>query len=118
MCSSEQRLAVGLIPCLRPLAPASVTQFGFVRPTRTSAMKTRLFCSLVGVVLGSFTGFIFQLFSPSPLPFPLFFPVVFAAVFAAVAFVAVEQLFPVLLEVVLSFLVLGGGAFLWRHFAL
>lgn len=80
-------------------------------------MKTRLLCSLVGAVLGFGFGFVFQLFSPSPLPFPLFFSAVFASVFALVAFVAAEQLFPVLSEVVLSFLVLGGGAFLWHHFA-
>ena len=80
-------------------------------------MKTRLLCSLVGAVLGFGLGFVFHLFSPPPLPFSLFFPVVFSSVFALVAFVAAEQLFPVLAEVVLGFCALGGGAFLWHHFS-
>ena len=79
-------------------------------------MKTRLICSLTGGVLGFALGFVFHLLSPSSLPFPLFFPSVFGVVFAAVAFVAAEKLFPVLLEVVLGFCLLGGAAFVWHHF--
>jgi hypothetical protein len=80
-------------------------------------MKTRLVCSFAGSVLGFALGFIFRFFCQSALPFPLFLPVVFASVFAMVGFVAAEQLLLVLFEVVLGFLVLGGGAFLWHHFA-
>ena len=75
------------------------------RPRKTPIAKTRLLCFAVGAVFGFALGSVFQLFSPSALPFPLFFPVVFASVFAVVVSVAAEQLFPVLAEVVLGFLV-------------
>jgi hypothetical protein len=84
----------------------------------SESMRVRLLCGGVGAVLGFGTGFIFFLFTQPPRgPFPLFLPVVFAAIFAIVAFIAAEQLFPVLLEVVVGFLVMGGGAYLWHHFA-
>ena len=40
--SSEQRLAVGFFPCLRPLAPASVAELGGVRHLRHAPMKVTL----------------------------------------------------------------------------
>ena len=80
--------------------------------------RARLFCGLVGVVLGFGVGFVFFAITQSPRgPFPLFLPVVFSVVFAVVAFTAAERLFPVLLEVVIGFLIFGGGAYLCQHFA-
>jgi hypothetical protein len=82
------------------------------------SIRVRLLCAGVGALMGFAVGFLFFLFTEPPRgPFPLFLPIVFAAVFAVVAFIAAEQLFPVLLEVVIGFLVFGGGAYLWHYFA-
>lgn len=81
-------------------------------------MRARLLCGAVGALLGVGVGFVFFLITPPPRgPFPLFLPAVFATVFAIVGFVAAEKLFPILLEIVVGFLILGGGAYLWHHFA-
>jgi hypothetical protein len=72
----------------------------------------------MGAFIGFGVGFLCFLFTQPPRgPFPLFLPVAFAIVFAIVAFVAAEQLLSVLLEVVVGFLIMGGGAYLWHHFA-
>ena len=83
----------------------------------SESMRVRLLCGGVGALLGFALGFVFFLITQPPRgPFPLFLPVVFAAVFAIAAFIAAERLFPVLLEVVIGFLIFGGGAYLWYHF--
>ena len=72
---------------------------------------------MAGGLIGFGTGFVFFVVTDPPRgPFFLFLPVVFAAVFAIVAFIAAEQLFPILLEIVAGFLILGGGAYLWHYF--
>ena len=82
------------------------------------SLRVRLLCALVGALIGFGTGFVFFAVTESPRgPFTLFLPAVFSAVFAIVAFIAAEQLFPILLEVLLGFLFVGGGAYLWHHFA-
>jgi hypothetical protein len=82
------------------------------------SIRLRLLCALVGGLIGFGTGFVFFAVTESPRgPFPLFLPVVFAAVFAFVASIAAEKLFPILLELLLGFLFVGGGAYLWHHFS-
>jgi hypothetical protein len=81
------------------------------------SIRVRLLCGLVGGVIGFGTGFVFFAVTESPRgPFFLFLPVVFSAVFAIVGFIAAERLFPILLELLLGFLAVGGGAYLWHHF--
>jgi hypothetical protein len=83
----------------------------------SESMRARLLCGSVGSLLGVGVGFVFFVITQPPRgPFPLFMPAVFAAVFATVGFIAVEKLFPILLEIVVGFLALGGGAYLWYHF--
>lgn len=81
------------------------------------SLKARLLCGAVGGILGFGIGFVFFVITEPPRgPFPFFLPAVFAIVFAAVSFVAAERLFPILLEIVVGFLVAGGGAYLWHYF--
>ena len=81
-------------------------------------MRTRLLCGAVGGLLGVGVGFVFFVSTHPPRgPFPLFLPAVFAIVFAIAGFVAAEKLFPILLEIVVGFLLLGGGTYLWHYFS-
>jgi hypothetical protein len=80
-------------------------------------MRVKLICALVGSLLGFGLGYVFQLGDPVAIPFPFFLPLDFAAVFAVVAFFAAERMFPILLEVTISFVALGGGTALWHYFA-
>ena len=81
------------------------------------SLRARLLCCGVGALIGLGVGFVFFVVTQPPRgPFPLFLPIVFAAVFAIVAFIAAEKLFPILLEIIVGFLIFGGGAYLWHYF--
>ena len=81
------------------------------------SLRVRLLCCGVGALLGGGVGFVFFIVTQPPRgPFPLFLPIVFAAVFSIVAFLAAEQLFPILFEIIVGFLIFGGGAYLWHYF--
>ncbi len=84
----------------------------------SESLRARLLCCGIGALIGFGVGFVFFVATQPPRgPFPLFLPIIFAAVFAIVAFIAAERLLPILLEVAVGFLVLGGGAYLCHYFA-
>jgi hypothetical protein len=83
----------------------------------SQSMRVRLLGGGAGALVGCGLGFVFFFVTQPPRgPVPLFLPVVFAGVFAIVVFIAAEQLFPILLEIVIGFLILGGGTYLWHYF--